>query len=113
MSVERACNRLRSWRFILTRRVLGSRLASDPQAAGFNALFAEVLTQRAMLNALKVACLARGVFGEDRYEEALQREAELLDAAHADAFPGARSTELGIEIVDAAAFARTTAGWPR
>lgn len=113
MTVERACNRLRSWRFLLTRRVLGPRLSSDPQAAGFNALFAEVLTQRAMLNAMKTACLARGVFGEDRYDEALQSAAEAIDAAFADTFPGARSTELGIQVVDAVLFARTTAGWPR
>lgn len=91
-----ALNKLCKWRSVLTGWQLGTRAMNDPESAAVRDQQDGRLVARAELTALTGLLLAKGVFTEAEFQDAVATEAMHLDAMFEKQFPGFSTTEVGI-----------------
>ena len=93
---DRAVNKLAKWRVVFAGWQLGTRAKGDPECDAVKHHRELSIFMRAELNALTQCLIAKGVFTQREFTEALVREAELLDRDYEQKFPGISTDELGV-----------------
>jgi hypothetical protein len=106
-----ALNRLAKWRSVYTGRILGTRVM-DPQTVGFRDLFEKLLLLRAETTALTRILLEKGIVGQDELTSIIGEEADFLNVALEQVFPGISANLSGITYKMPEA-AETMKGWPK
>lgn len=91
-----ALNRLAKWRTILAGWQLGTRAKGDPVCDAVRDH--REATLRADVDALTDLLIAKGIFSTEEYLRALADAAEICNHRLEQRFPGARTTEQGIEL---------------
>lgn len=87
-ATHQAMHLLSRWRTLFAGWQLGTRLNTDPEAAAVRDHREGTLFHRAELSAITTLLLGKGVFTEDEFLAAMEREAALLNMALSDRFPG-------------------------
>lgn len=105
-----ALNRLAKWRTVFAGWQLGTRSMSDPEAQAVRDHREVTMLMRAELNALVGLLVEKGVFSIQEFTERLDSEAEYLSKQYEQKFPGAKATDIGMDL-DLAVFSKTAAGW--
>lgn len=108
--VDLAANRLAKWRVVFAGWQLGTRAKQDPECQAVSDHREVTMLMRAELNALSGLLVAKGVFSDEEYLEALEREYNQLADDYEGKFPGFEATDYGLK-VDGRNAARTMAGW--
>ena len=103
-------NRVAKWRTVFAGWQLGTRAKGDPESDAVRDHRELTILMRAELSALVGVLVRRGVFTAQEWNEALEHEAQLLDADYARRFPGFASSEDGM-VIDPQVAVRTTKGW--
>jgi hypothetical protein len=103
-------NKLAKWRTVFAGWQLGTRLDTDPECQAVKDQRELLMLMRVELNALTRLLLESKAFSQTEYQEAVLVEAEWLDHANEQRFPGFKSTEFGMNI-DAVVAAETMRGW--
>lgn len=111
MNTVEKLNRLCKWRSVLVGWQLGTRPAGDPEAQAVRDQRDVLMLLRCEVNALARLCIDQGVFSPKAWAMQLGDEADALNEAYRQRFPGMEATELGIRIVDPEKAAETTRGW--
>lgn len=93
-----ALNRVCKWRRVFTGKMLGTAAESDPLIVGMNDIQEARIIMRVELTAITGLLLAKGVFAGDELNEAIGKEADLLNADYATRFPGFTATDDGIDM---------------
>lgn len=106
---DAALNKLCKWRSVFAGWQLGTRLDGDAECKAVRDHREVTILLRTEVNALAGLLIAKGVFTAEEFTERVVDEAQALDAAYEDKFPGMRSTEHGI-VYDSRA-ADTMKGW--
>jgi hypothetical protein len=107
--VRGALEKLCKWRTLFTGWQLGTRPKGDPESDAVRDHREVTILMRAELNAVTAAlCDSIPGFWEN-FQAHLLVEAELLDGAYEEKFPGVRATPEGL-VLDARA-AETMKGW--
>ncbi len=108
-SLERLCK----WRKFFAGWQLGTRADSDGESRALRHHLELSMVVRAELSALMEAMIAKGVLTEDELDEHIEREADKLSEAYANAYPGFRATDDGLAIsMPAAQVTMKTLGFP-
>lgn len=95
---DRALNILAKWRVLFTGWQLGTRPKGDPEGDAVRDHREVTILLRAESSALAAVLVEKGVITPDEWLAALQREAELLNAAYERKFPGVTASETGLTI---------------
>jgi len=98
VSAHEALNRLAKWRAIFTGWQLGTRPKGDPESDAVRDHREATLILRAEVTALVDLLLKRGVFTEQAWAAAVEREANSLAALLSERFPGVTATDTGLDI---------------
>lgn len=93
---DRVLNTLAKWRLVFAGWQLGTRPSSDPEAQAVRDQRELFMVMRVELNALTKCLLDAGVFSARDFTEQTVLEAEHLNAAYEQRFPGIKATETGI-----------------
>lgn len=91
-----ALNILTKWRTIFTGWQLGTRPKGDPECDAVLDHRELTILLRAEVTAFTALLREKGVFTDDEWLAALQREAELLNADYERRFPGVTAHEDGL-----------------
>lgn len=91
-----ALNRLAKWRLLLTGWQLGTRSDTDPEAAAVRDTYEKLLLLRAEVTAISRAIIEEGLVSRERFGDLVGEEAELLNKAYEERFPGIRATDRGL-----------------
>lgn len=110
MTSERALNRLAKWRTVFAGWQLGTRPQTDPECQAVRDHREATMLLRVEVNALAGLLIAKGVFTPDEWDGQLRNEAELLNRAYEERFPGFRATDEGLTM-DVTRAAETMKGW--
>ena len=94
----KALNRLAKWRVLLTGWQLGTREKGDPEGDAVRDHREVTLLLRAEVNALVYLLVEKDLVSEAEWNEALAREAELLQRSLEGRFPGVKATDDGLTI---------------
>lgn len=110
--MRRALERLTKWRSVFAGWQLGTRSKGDPECDAVRDHRELTMILRAEQTALVGLLLEKGVFTVEEYQEAVAKEADLLNDDFARRFPGIRATYDGLKMdaVEMAA-AGTMEGW--
>ncbi len=108
-NVETVLNRLTKWRVIFTGWQLGTRSKEDPEAAAVRDHREVTILLRAEVNALTKILHDKGIVTPSEFEKVLVDEAEHLDRAYEEKFPGWKSADHGM--VGDSRIAETMKGW--
>jgi len=95
---NRALNILTKWRVLFTGWQLGTRPKGDPEGDAVRDHRELTILLRAEVTAFTALLRAKGVFTDDEWLAALEREAGLLAASYERRFPGVTATEDGLTI---------------
>lgn len=112
-TAEQALNKLCKWRLLYVGKLLGTRIKGDPQAEAVRDLLNTLFCLRAEASALAGLLISKGVFTAEEFDRRLAEEADFYDKAIEKTFPGFRTTDDGVEALDAAMAAETTRNWPK
>lgn len=93
-----ALNVLTKWRTLLTGWQLGTRAKGDPEGDAVRDHREATIMLRAEVTAFTALLREKGVFTEDEWLAALEREANELNAAYEQRFPGVRASAEGLHI---------------
>jgi hypothetical protein len=110
MSVHAALNRLAKWRSIFAGWQLGTRAKGDPESDAVRDHREVTILMRAELSALVYLLVERKVFTEQDWSRQLEIEANELSKAYERKFPGAKATDIGMDL-NVALWRDTTQGW--
>jgi hypothetical protein len=94
----KALNILAKWRVLLTGWQLGTRPKGDPEGDAVRDHREATILLRCEVTALAALLLEKGVFTQEEFEAALEREAGLLNAMYETKFPGVTASETGLTI---------------
>jgi hypothetical protein len=94
----RALNILTKWRTLFTGWQLGTRPKGDPEGDAVRDHRELTIMLRAEVTAFTSLLREKGVFTDDEWMAALQREAELLNQAYERRFPGVTASMDGLRI---------------
>lgn len=92
-----ALNKVAKWRVLFTGWQLGTRAKGDPESDAVSNLHEARLLLRVEVTALAGLLIKKKVFSALEWTEQLAIEAEALDAALEEKFPGIKSTINGLE----------------
>jgi hypothetical protein len=92
-----ACNKLVKWRAIFAGWQLGTRPIGDPECDAVRDHREVTILLRAEQSALVKVLVDKHIFTEDEYQQALLDEARQLDKDYEHAFPGMKSTDIGMQ----------------
>jgi hypothetical protein len=93
-----ALDKLAKWRKFFASWQLGTRTDSDGECNAVKDHREVSILMRAELSALTGLLLRKGVFTEQQWTDALEREAKQLDHDYEGRFPGWRSTADGLSM---------------
>lgn len=93
-----ALNVLAKWRVLFTGWQLGTRLKGDPEGDAVRDHRELTILLRAEVSALTGLLLEKGVFTDDEWLAALEREAKQLCEDYERKFPGVTAHEDGLTI---------------
>lgn len=110
VKLHRTLNRVTKWRGIFTGWQLGTRSNDDPEAQAVRDHREATILLRIEVSALARLMIDKGVFTLDEFHTQLIEEAEYLDKAYAEKFPGMKSTDHGISM-DVTRARETMKGW--
>jgi hypothetical protein len=102
----RELNRLTKWRAIFAGWQLGTRAEMDGECMAVRDHRELSIILRAEQNALVGLLIQKGVFQECEWSTAVIEEARLAQKEFEGRFPGAKATDIGLDI-DPAVFAHT------
>lgn len=108
---DRVLNRVMKWRGVFAGWQLGTRTSGDPESQAVRDQRELLMLVRIELNALTACLIESGAITSRSFTEQVIVEAELLDKAYEDRFPGMRSTDAGMELFDLQKAQQTMAGW--
>lgn len=113
MALYDTLNKLAKWRSVFAGWQLGSRSDTDQECRAVKDHRETTIFLRVESSALVGLLIEKGIFTEEEWSAALEREAKLLDADYERRFKGMRSTPEGIAI-DIAEVQKhgTMEGWP-
>lgn len=94
----RALNILTKWRTLFTGWQLGTRPKGDPEGDAVRDHRELTILLRAEVSAFTALLREKGVFTDDEWLAALQREAEQLNEDYERRFPGVTASEAGLTI---------------
>lgn len=94
----RALNVLTKWRVLFTGWQLGTRPKGDPEGDAVRDHRELTILLRAEVTAFTALLREKGVFTEDEWLAALEREANLLAKDYEHRFPGVTATEVGLHM---------------
>lgn len=97
-AADAALNKVAKWRLVFTSWLLGSRPATDHEAAYHRDLRELLIMLRVEVSALISLNLASDAFTHQQFAEQLAAEAALLDAAFERAFPGFTTSAAGVHM---------------
>lgn len=109
---DRALQRLTKWRTVFTGWQLGTRAKGDAESDAVRDHRELTILLRAEVSALTALLAEKGVFTQKEWLTHLAREAEELERAYQERFPGCKAVDDGLQI-DVAVFQQTTRGWPQ
>ena len=112
MAAQDALNKVAKWRLLLVGRILGTRPNTDPPAQGFRDLFDKLICLRAEVNAQTRLLIEKGTFTAIEFDVTLAAEADHLDRAYEEMFPGWKSTPSGLVTTNVTKAKETMQGWP-
>ena len=95
-TARNAMNRLAKWRGHYAGWQLGTRLATDPESQAVRDHREVTLMMRAELNALVRVLTDKNLVGEREWLDALTDEANRLNQALSERWPGAQATSEGM-----------------
>ena len=99
----KALNRVCKWRRVFTGKMVGGGPDTDPLIVGMNDLHEARIIERVELSAIVGLLLKKGVFTEAQFTDALEREANTLNSAYAERFPGFEAKDDGMHMTMPAA----------
>jgi len=99
----RALNRVAKWRAWFAGWQLGTRPKGDPECDAVRDHREVTIMLRAEVNALTGILIEKGVFTAEEYEDALIKEAALLEEDFERSYPGVTATEVGLQMTPQAA----------
>lgn len=91
-----ALNVLAKWRTLFTGWQLGTRPKGDPEGDAVRDHREATIMLRAEISAFTALLREKGVFTDDEWLAALEREAELLNQDYARRFPGVTASDSGL-----------------
>lgn len=94
----RALNILTKWRVLFTGWQLGTRPKGDPEGDAVRDHREATILLRAEVTAFTGLLRAKGVFTDEEWLAALEREAKLLAEDYERRFPGVTASENGLKI---------------
>lgn len=92
----KALNVVCKWRKLLAGWQLGTRLDSDPESRAIRNHREATILLRVESSAIIGILLRKGIIAEGEWLAALEQEAQALDAAYAEQFPGITASESGL-----------------
>lgn len=93
-----ALNVLAKWRTLFTGWQLGTRAKGDPEGDAVRDHREATILLRAEVSAFTGLCREKGVFTDNEWLAALEREAKLLNADYERKFPGVTASLDGLTI---------------
>lgn len=97
-TVTGVLNKLCKWRRFFAGWQLGTRLETDGEFRAVAHHRELSILLRAELSALTGLLIAKGVFTQQEYQDALEAEAKRLDHDYEESYPGFRSTPNGMHM---------------
>jgi len=94
----KALNILAKWRTLFTGWQLGTRPKGDPEGDAVRDHREATIVLRAEVSAFTGLLREKGVFTDDEWLAALEREAKELNADYERRFPGVTASETGLTI---------------
>jgi hypothetical protein len=91
-----AANKLAKWRVFFASWQLGSRTDTDGECKAVKHHRETTLLMRGELNALAGLLIAKGVFTQEEWQDALEAEYKQLDADLSVSYPGWQSSDRGM-----------------
>lgn len=107
-----ALERLAKWRTVFASWQLGTRSNTDEELKAVKDHREVTIILRAEVTAVTAVLFAKGIITEVEFDEALAKEAELLNADFEKRFPGFQTDSQGVRI-DVAKAHQTTKNWPK
>jgi len=98
MTAESALNRVAKWRVLFTGWQLGTRPKGDPEGDAVRDHREVTILLRAEVSALAQLLAAKGLVTQGEWEDALEAEADALNALFERRFPGVRASEIGLHL---------------
>ena len=99
----KALNRVAKWRRVFTGKMIGTGAEDDPLIVGMNDLQEARIVMRVELTALTDLLLKKGVFTQEQFADAMEREANTLNSAYTERFPGFEAQDDGMHMTMPAA----------
>lgn len=97
-SLDKALQKLTKWRKFFATWQLGTRSTEDGELKAIVNQRELFILLRVELNSFAKLMLAKGVFTEDEWMEALENEARLLDQAYEDQYAGFSTSAEGLHM---------------
>lgn len=94
----KSLNILAKWRVLFTGWQLGTRVKGDPEGDAVRDHRELTILLRVEMSALTRLLAEKGVFADDEWLAALQREAEQLNLDYEQRFPGVTASESGLTL---------------
>ena len=89
-------NKLAKWRVLFAGWQLGTRPKGDPECDAVSDMREAVILMRVELNALAAVLIEEKVITQDLWDYTVAREAETLNKAYEEKFPGVTATPNGL-----------------
>jgi hypothetical protein len=110
MTSREMIQKLCKWRAVFAGWQLGTRSKEDPESQAVRDHREVTILLRAEVNALTCLLLRHEIFTHAELDEQVRSEAEYLDKAYQEKFPGF-SADLNGVVIDVAKAAETTKNW--
>jgi hypothetical protein len=110
MDVNRVLQKLCKWRGVFAGWQLGTRPNSDPECQAVRDHREVTMLLRVEVTALTSLLIEKGVFTEGEFSQQVGVEAQHLDKAYEEKFPGVSTSDVGVELKMPEAF-ETMKGW--
>lgn len=94
--LDRATNKLCKWRGVYAGWWFGTRSIDDPQAKAARDNFDRTIMLRCEVSALTALLIEKGAFTLPEFEQRLLTEVEALDRMLEEAWPGIKTTDVGV-----------------
>jgi len=107
----RALNKVTKWRNVFQGWQLGTRSREDPEGQAVRDHREVTILLRIEVSALTAVLVDKGIISLDDFQEAVIKEAVLLDKGYERRFPGISTTEYSIEY-DVQKARETMKDWP-
>lgn len=91
-------NRLTKWRVLFAGWQLGTRDKSDPEAAAVRDTREILMIMRVELSTIVTLLEGKGFFTASEFNDEMNHQAMVLEAAYQQRFPGYRATDEGLAV---------------